>query len=124
MQVLRHHVKKTLPNALTSRMCAEEHLSPFATSVRSEDTRSRTLVRSYTEAVDYLLGKYETDQAIVENDATFLCYDQTSNVTPQQYTDDQGAKYCNAADEYDERTLNKEFMEVFFASFSHILSNY
>lgn len=74
MCVLSDYVKQTLANAMNRRMCAEEHLSPFAAPVHNAKTRSLKLLRSFPEVVNYLLKNYETDQAITKNDAAVLCY--------------------------------------------------
>lgn len=83
---------------LNSRMRAEDHPEPFSVSPRNEESRSRKLLCSYTEGMNYLLKKYPTEQAIEENDKVTLRYIRPSNKTPQQYADDLIAKTCQVAD--------------------------
>lgn len=96
MWVLSHYLKDTLANALNSRMCAEDRSASLPASERNEP-RSRKLLRSYPEVVNYLFKKISTDQAIAENDAAILRYMQPSGMTQQQYADDLVVKSCKSA---------------------------
>lgn len=66
-------------------MCATGKSSPFAASTRNVDNRSRKLLRSYLEVVNYMLKKFATDKAIAEFDAAILRYIQQANMTPEQH---------------------------------------
>lgn len=59
--VLLHYVHKALANALDSRMCVEDRHTSIAASVRDQEPRSRNLLRSYPEVVNYMLEKFATD---------------------------------------------------------------
>lgn len=49
-------------------MCTEDHSSFFAASVQNEKFRFHELLRYYSTAVNHLLNKLATDQAIAEYD--------------------------------------------------------
>lgn len=85
--VLSLYEMKTLTNALNGRICAEEHISLFATFVCNEAQSSRTMLRSYTKVVKYLVKKYGTDQAIAKN-AAVPHYVHLPNMSPQRYAND------------------------------------
>lgn len=61
---LSHYVNETLANALNSHMYAEEKFTPIVSSVHNNDSRSRKLLRLYSEAGNYFLKKFGKDQAI------------------------------------------------------------
>lgn len=93
MWVLSNYINETLNNALNSRMCAEDWLSPFAAYVRNEDSSPRKMLRSYLEVVTYLLKKYATDQAGEESDAVIWRIVQLQIMALQKYADDLIAKF-------------------------------
>lgn len=64
MWALPHPVNEMLENELNGRMYVKDRLSPFVASVRNEETRSRKLLRSHPEAVNYLLKKFATDHTL------------------------------------------------------------
>lgn len=85
--LLPHYVHWRLANALNGHMDAKEGTVPIIASVCNNDIRSRKLLRSYSEVVNYFLKKYSTDQAIAEYDAVILHYLQEAFMSPQQYAD-------------------------------------
>lgn len=111
MRVFHLYNKETLSNAGNSRMCPENHLSPYALPMRIEYKRSCMQFCFIWERVSYLLKKYVTDQALSKNVAAILRYVQPSNMARQRYTDDLIAKYCRDADLHDESTLADVFVE-------------
>lgn len=62
-------------------------------------------------AINYLLKKLATNQAIIKFDAAILHYKQLLNRTPQQYFEDLIYKSCNVANVYEEGTLNGVFIK-------------
>lgn len=99
-------------------------LSPFATSVRNEETEYCRLLLPYPEKVNYLSKKYARDQAIAVNDATILCLLHPFDMTTQLYADDTISESCKIANVYGEGTLNDVFIEDVDAFISHSLHNY
>lgn len=55
MCALRYYVKKTLTNAMNSRMWVEDILSLVAAHVRNKELRYRKLIGSCLEVISYLL---------------------------------------------------------------------
>lgn len=97
--VLPHYVNKTLANALNNRICAEGRHSLFVASVPNEEARSRKQLRSYTEVVNYLVNKHETDESIAIHDTAILRYIKQSNMNIQKYADDLIPKSGRGANE-------------------------
>lgn len=52
-------------------------------SPRNDGDQSRTLLRLYPEAQNYLLKRFATDYATEQFDAAILRYMQPADVTPQ-----------------------------------------
>lgn len=74
--------------------------------------------------INYLLKKYETEQAIAKYDGTISQYLQPASKGPQQYADEQFAKYWMLAEVYDESILNDAFLEEVVQSIQHSWQNY
>lgn len=92
-------------------MCAEDRFAPLAALLRNNQHQSRKLLRSYLEAVNYLLRKYASDKANAEFDGAILRYMQTANMTFQQHADNLIAKSRTFADFYDEGAPNDVFIK-------------
>lgn len=88
-----------------------DRLLPFAASVRNGEPRSRELLRSYPDVVNYLLNKNATNQVIAWNEAAITRYVQPPNMTPQECAKDLISKSCKVADVNDESSLNDMFIE-------------
>lgn len=59
--VLPHFVHENLANVLNSCMCADDKPTPFVALKRSQEPRSRKLLRSSAEVVKDLLKKFTMD---------------------------------------------------------------
>lgn len=124
MWILPNYVKKTLSNALNSRMRTGNRISPFEASVRNEDIWFRKLFCSYPQVVICTLKKYATDQMIAENASAVLRYVQLSRMTPQQYVDHLIARPFKLDDVYNEGTLSDVFIKGLDASIKYSLRKY
>lgn len=75
-------------NALNDYLYTDESFAPFAFLVRSQQRQSQKFCQSYTGAVNCLLNKFITDQAIAGYSASILGYMQPWSMALQQYPDD------------------------------------
>lgn len=119
-----HYGPEALANVLYSRKCAEGRPAPFPTSERNDQDRSRKLLRSYPEEVNYFIKKYVTVQAIAGYETKILRYLQPANKTFQRNAEDFIAKLCKVTDVYDEDTLNDLLIKGLDRSIRHRLQNY
>lgn len=81
-------------------------LHSLPTSVRNQKQRSRKLLRSLPEVVNYLLKTFATSQAIAEYGASTLSYMPPSIMIPQQYAENIFPMSCTVADVYDDSKIN------------------
>lgn len=88
------YVGNALADVLNDRMSVEDWLPSFAASVGNEEQRSKQLLLSYPEVVNYPLKKFAAHQAISEKDTAIPRYIVPPNMTPHQYADNSITKSC------------------------------
>lgn len=112
MCVLPFFGNNVLVRTLNSRLSTAPYFTLVLDAANTtEPLIQKKLLRSYTEAANYLLKKFETEIAIAKINSKILPYIQLAHMTPVQYANNYSAKSCKVADIYDESTLNNIFIQ-------------
>lgn len=106
-------------------MSAARNIALAIVSIQSaEPLRQKKLLSSYLEGVNYIYKKFDNDQTIVELNSAIWRYTKPVSITPMQYADKLYANSCQAADVYNESTLNDLFTESIETFICHSFRKY